>query len=327
MAMSVPDVAAAAGQLAGRVIRTPVIRPDALSRAAGCRLWLKAENLQRTGSYKFRGALLAVDRVARQGRTRRVVTQSSGNHGIAVAMAARERGLEATVVLPFDAAQVKVAEIKSYGAEVIQRAALVEECRAVIDELRAVGGHEFIDLHEDADLVAGQGTASLELFEDVPELDALIVPTAGGSGLAGAVLAARAAGRELAIYGAEPSGCGSLTRSLKAGERVPVEPKPGIADALTAQQQGGLPFTIFKESVAGAVTVDDEAIIRAFGLALVDLKLLLEPAGAIGLAAAMSAAMTSRHQDIGVLLTGGNVAAPVVAQLLQSYLAAGGQHG
>src|SRR5258708_17577297 len=201
---NVPDVRAAAGQLAGRVVRTPVIRSEPVSTQSGCRLWLKAENLQRTGSFKFRGALLAVDRVAGRGRTGRVITQSSGNHGVAVAMAARERGLKATVVLPFDASPVKVAAIKSYGAEVVQSAASVEESRAVVEELLRAGGDEFIDVRGDADVIAGQGTASLELLEDVPELDALVVPTASGCGLAGAGLGREAATRRRPVFRTQP---------------------------------------------------------------------------------------------------------------------------
>jgi len=321
------DVGAAARQLAGRVVRTPVIRADALLETAGSRLWLKAENLQRAGSYKVRGALLAVDRVAREGRHRRVLTQSSGNHGIAVAMAARECGLPATVVLPMDAAQVKVNQIRSYGAEVIQPAPMFEDCRPAILELLATDRYEYIDLHGDSDLVAGQGTASLELLEDVPGLDALIVPVAGGSGLAGAVLAARATGQDVAIYGVEPSGCGSLARSLQAGERITVEAVPGLVDALTSRQPGALPFGIFRDSVAGAIAIDDDAVIHAFGLALFSLKLLLEPAGVIGLAAALTAAIRDRYRNIGVLLTGGNVAAATAADLVAAYLEGTGHHG
>jgi threo-3-hydroxy-L-aspartate ammonia-lyase len=318
MSENVPDVRSAAGRLAGKVVRTPVIRSAYRNGEQVCRLWLKAENLQHTGSYKFRGARLAVDRVADRGGARRVITQSSGNHGIAVAVAARERGLQATVVLPFDASPAKVAQIKSSSAEVVQTAASVEECRTVVEELQRVGGGEFIDVRGDADVIAGQGTASLELLEDVPELDALIVPTASGCGLAGAVLAAEAAGRRPTIYGAEPLGCGSLTQSLEAGDRVSVEPEPSIADALAARCQGGVPFEIFKNSVV-AVAVDDLTVTRAFGLALFGAKLLLEPSGAVGLAAAMNPALAGRHRDIGVILTGGNVSPLAVAELAQAY--------
>jgi threonine dehydratase len=321
-----PDVRSAAGRLAAKVVRTPVIRSESRYGEQECRLWLKAENLQHTGSYKFRGARLAVDRVADRGGIRRVLTQSSGNHGIAVAVAARERGLQATVVLPFDASPVKVAQIKSCGAEVVQTAASVEECRAVVAELQRTGGGKFIDVRGDADVIAGQGTASLELLEDVPELDALIVPAASGCGLAGAVLAAEAAGRTLAIYGAEPLGCGSLTRSLEAGVRVLVEPEPGIADALAARCPGEVPFQIFKDSVA-AVTVDDAAVTRAFELALFGARLLVEPSGAVGLAAAMSPALMGRYRDIGVILTGGNVSPAAVADLTRACEAGSTGHG
>lgn len=187
----------------------------------------------------------------------------------------------------------------------------------MVAELQRSGGGEFIDVRGDTDVIAGQGTASLELLEDVPDLDALVVPVASGCGLAGAVLAAEAAGRTLAIYGAEPAGCGSLGSSLAAGERIQVEPRPGIAEALAAKCQGEVPFQIFKDA-ADAVTVDDAAVTRAFGLALFDAKLLLEPSGAVGLAAAISPALVGRHHDIGVILTGGNIAPPAAAHLAQA---------
>lgn len=309
--MDESDVAEAAAWLAGRVYRTPVIRCEALDDLAGTRLWLKAENLQRGGSYKYRGALRAVGRAADAG-ARGVVTQSSGNHGIAVAMAASELGLPSTIVLPFTAAQQKVDTIKAWGAEALLVDGAVEECTATVGRVRDTTGYTFIDVRGDRDVIAGQGTAARELIDEAGGLDALIVPAASGCGVAGATLAAR--GTDIAVYAAEPAACGSLGRSLLAGERVSVRPGPTIADALVAQTPGEVPFELLRDALAGSIAVKEEEITRAFRLALLLAKLLLEPSGAVGLAAALSG--SRGHQDIGIVLTGGNITSGMTGRLL-----------
>lgn len=219
------DVEEAARWLAGRVVRTPVLRSPVIDGLAGARILLKAENLQNGGSYKMRGALRAIGRLAASGHTG-VIAQSTGNHAIAVALAAREHGLTATVVLPVDAASTKVDRARAAGARVVLAGTDVAERVAVVDGLSDESGHPVVDAYDHPDVIAGQGTASLELIEEAERagtpLDALVVPVGGGGGVAGACLAA--AGRGIEVYGVEPVGCDSLARSLAAGVRVPVAP-------------------------------------------------------------------------------------------------------
>ncbi|PSK65851.1 Phenylserine dehydratase [Micromonospora sp. MH33] len=221
---ALPDrarVEEAARWLSGRVVRTPVLNCPAIDRLAGARILLKAENLQAGGSYKMRGATLAVGRLAAAGHTG-VVAQSTGNHAVAVALAARRHGLAATVVLPVDAAPVKVARARAAGARVVLAGTTVEERLAAARQFAAADGHPLIDAYD--------------------HLDALVVPVGGGGGVAGACLAA--AGTPIEVYGVEPVGCDSLARSLAAGRPTPVVPAPTIADGLRPGCVGDLPFAV-----------------------------------------------------------------------------------
>ncbi|MET7961386.1 threonine ammonia-lyase [Micromonospora zamorensis] len=315
------DVEEAARWLAGRVVRTPVLRSPVIDGLAGARILLKAENLQNGGSYKMRGALRAVGRLAASGQTG-VIAQSTGNHAIAVALAAREHGLTATVVLPVDAASTKVDLARAAGARVVLAGTDVAQRVAVVDGISDESGHPVVDAYDHPDVIAGQGTASLELIEEAERagtpLDALVVPVGGGGGVAGACLAA--AGRGIEVYGVEPVGCDSLARSLAAGVRVPVASAPTIADGLRPSCVGELPFAIVRDVLRGVVRVDDDEIGGAFRLILMELKVLAEPSGAAGLAGALRLAGEERvgpgrQRTVGVVLTGGNVEASVVARL------------
>ncbi|RAO58177.1 Threonine ammonia-lyase [Micromonospora saelicesensis] len=312
------DVEEASRWLAGRVVRTPVLRSPVIDELAGARVLLKAENLQNGGSYKMRGALRAVGRLAMAGHTG-VIAQSTGNHAVAVALAARQHGLAATVVLPVDAASTKVDRARAAGARVVFAGTSVEERVAVANGLSDESGHPVVDAYDHPDVIAGQGTASLELIEDAERagtpLDALVVPVGGGGGVAGACLAAAGSGIE--VYGVEPVGCDSLARSLAAGVRVPVTPAPTIADGLRPSCVGELPFAIVWDTLRGVVRVDDEEIAAAFRLILTELKVLAEPSGAAGLAGALRLAPArDRQRTVGVVLTGGNVEEALVARLM-----------
>ncbi|SCL60486.1 threonine ammonia-lyase [Micromonospora chersina] len=353
-APALPDrarVEEAARWLSGRVVRTPVLNAPAIDRLAGARILLKAENLQTGGSYKMRGAMLAVGRLAAAGHTG-VVAQSTGNHAVAVALAAGRHGLAATVVLPVDAAPVKVARARAAGARVVLAGTAVEERLAAARQLAAADGHPLVDAYDHPDVLAGQGSASLELIEEAERagtpLDALLLPVGGGGGVAGACLAA--AGTPIEVYGVEPLGCDSLARSLAARRPTPVVPAPTIADGLRPDCVGDLPFAVARDAVRGVVRVDDDAIAAAFRLLLLELKVLVEPSGAAGLAGALrlvtgsddpdgalrpparpggsdgvlrvagvpggsGGAAPGRYRTVGVVLTGGNVEADVVARL------------
>ncbi|SCE71812.1 threonine ammonia-lyase [Micromonospora mirobrigensis] len=316
------DVEEAARALTGLVARTPVLHSPVIDRLAGARILLKAENLQDGGSYKMRGATLAVGRLAAAGHTG-VVAQSTGNHAVAVALAARRHGLAATVVLPDDAAPVKVDRARAAGARVVRAGTTVEERLAVARRIAAADGHPLVDAYDHPDVVAGQGSASLELIEEAERrgtpLDALVVPVGGGGGVAGACLAA--AGTPIAVHGVEPVGCDSLARSLAAGRPTPVAPAPSLADGLRPGCVGELPFAVARDAVRDVIRVDDDAIAEAFRLLLLELKVVVEPSGAAGLAGALRLAARDdagpweRPRTIGVLLTGGNVEADLVARL------------
>jgi threonine dehydratase len=317
-ALARADVEEAARFLAGKIARTPVLTSPLLDRVAGARLLVKAENLQRGGSYKMRGATVAVGRLAAAGTAAGVVCQSTGNHALAVALAAREHGLAATVVLPRDAPAGKITQARTAGARVVLAGTTVEERLAVVREVRAETGYAMIDAYDHPDVVAGQGTAALELIDEADRLgtplDALVVPVGGGGGAAGACLAA--AGRDIDVYGVEPVGCDSLARSLAVGRPVRVAPAPTLADGLRPTLVGALPFGILRAAGAGAVLVDDDAIATAFRLVLTHLKVLAEPSGAAGVAGALRVAAPGTHRTVGVVLTGGNVEAELAASLM-----------
>ncbi|GGS26053.1 serine/threonine dehydratase [Streptomyces aureoverticillatus] len=304
-------------RLAGRVVQTPVVRSEELERLAGARLWLKAENLQRGGSFKMRGALLAVERLTQAGSLG-VVAQSTGNHAIAVAMAAAQHRLPAVLVLPTDAAPTKVRRIRETGAEVLQAGTTLAERIAVVEELRNTRGYDEIDPYQNPDVVAGQGTATAELLHQVDaadgRLDAVVLPVGGGSAVAGACLAT--AGQGIDVYGAEPSAVPALTEALRAGGPVTVDAKPTIADGLRPDRIGQLPYDLAHGAVTEVFTIDESAIAEAMRLVLLHARLLIEPAAATAVAGALRLAAGGRARDIGVLVSGGNVEASLVASLL-----------
>lgn len=307
------DALEAAQWLTSRVLRTPVVTSAELDRIAGRRVWLKAENLQRSGSYKFRGAMRSVGRLVAE-RCRGVIAQSTGNHAIAIALAAREHGLTATAVLPVDAPRTKIELAESYGARILLAGRTVEERLAVVRGLAAETGHVAVDAYDHPDVICGQASATLELIHEVEQrggrLSTVVVPVGGGGGVAGACLAAQG----IAVYGVEPEGCDSMARSLAKGRPVTVVPQPTIADGLRPARVGDLPFEIVRKELAGVLTVTDAAIADAMRLALWHTKLLVEPSAAAALAGALQLTDTG---DIGVLLTGGNVDPALVAQIVK----------
>ncbi|MER5883784.1 pyridoxal-phosphate dependent enzyme [Streptomyces sp. NPDC001941] len=311
------DVARARRRLAGRVQRTPLVRSDQLDALCGARLWLKAENLQRGGSFKVRGALLAVEELAAAG-SRGVLAQSTGNHAIAVALAARAHRLPTLIVLPSDAPPAKVGRIREAGARVVFAGTTLAERVARVAELRVRHGYDVVDPYENPYVVAGQGTASAELLEQAADegvaLDSLVVPIGGGSALAGACLAA--AGHGTAVLGAEPAAVPAFTAALRAGGPVTVPARHTLADGLRPDRIGDLPYSL-ASPVARVLTVSEEDIADALRTALLTARLLVEPAAATALAGALAhAAGAGRGTDIGVLLSGGNVEPALVATLL-----------
>ena len=305
--------------LAGRVVRTPVVRSEELDRRAGARIWLKAENLQRGGSFKLRGALLAVGRLVDDGAPG-VIAQSTGNHAIAVALAARDNALPAVLVLPPDVARGKADAVRAAGGEIVLEGATPAERAAVVERLRAERGWAVVDPWENPDVVAGQSTATAELIDQVwtagGALDTIVLPVGGGSALAGACLAS--AGLGIDVVGAEPAAVPALTTALRAGRPVAVPVRTTIADGLRPDTIGRLPFEICRTAVSRVITVDEPAIADALCLALLHARLLVEPAAATALAGAFALLAESGDdvRDVGVVLTGGNVDPALVARLL-----------
>ena len=322
------DVRAAAERIAERVHRTPVLRVPEIDDAAGCEVWFKAENLQRIGAFKARGAMHAVGRLPPEIRQRGVLTFSSGNHAQAVALAAAAYGIPAHICMPEDAPPIKVEAVRRMGATV-ELAGLTSEDRKAACLAQAIkSGGIVIQPFDHPDIVCGAGTATLELREQVrqacgEELDALIVPVGGGGVIAGACVASRDAnGRAFPIYSAEPDNCDAMARSIEAGERVAVEPGPTLADGLKPVRVGLLNFEIAKRDLAGCLSVGDEELGRAFCQILIRSKTLVEPSGAAGLAALLKARAQGQfeaHKRVGIMLTGGNLQPELAAQLINRY--------
>lgn len=325
--LTIDHVRAAAVRLAGKIWETPVLRSPALDALAGRELFLKAENLQRIGAFKARGALHAVARLDPAARARGIVTYSSGNHAQAVALAAREFGVRAWIAMPVDAPPIKVAGVRALGAEVVFAGTTSDDRHKVALELSAQHGAPIVEPFDDPDIVAGQGTATLELCEHVlattgAPLDAIIVPVGGGGLIAGAGLVTAALG--IPLYSAEPATCNAMARSLAAGERVAVPPGPTLADGLKPTRVGALNFAIARRTVTASREVDDDELGRALVRLLLDAKVLVEPSGAAALAVALRGATTPTAvpgRRVGVLLSGGNVSPALLAELLTRHAA------
>lgn len=314
------DVHAAAEQLRGKVTRTPVLRIPAIDAAAGAEVWIKAENLQRIGAFKARGALHAVGRLDPTVRTRGIITYSSGNHAQAVALAAKEYGISADIAMPVDAPAIKVEGVRALGANIVFAGTTSTERRNAAHAIRERTGGTIIEPFDDADIIAGQGTATLELIEEVAartnggSLEALFVPVGGGGLIAGACLAA--ANTPTRVFSVEPVGCDAMAQSLEAGQRVEVQPGPTLADGLKPVMVGERNFRIAQKYVAGSFRVTDDDIRHALTMLLFAGKVLAEPSGAAALAAALRHGLPDRPKRIGVIVSGGNVDRGVLMGML-----------
>ncbi|HEY5350397.1 MAG TPA: threo-3-hydroxy-L-aspartate ammonia-lyase [Candidatus Lustribacter sp.] len=315
-AVTFDDVARAAARLRGVAHRTPAITSSTLDARTGARAFVKAENLQRMGAFKFRGAynrLAQLDPAARAGG---VVAFSSGNHAQGVALAAKLLGIAAAIVMPSDAPATKLAATRGYGAEVVLYDRLtmnrVEIAQAIVAERGAV----LVPPYDDPMIVAGAGTTALELIEDVGPLDVLLVPTGGGGLLAGCALAATALAPGIAVYGVEPAAGDDWVQSLARDERVTIAVPDTIADGLQTQAPGVLTFPIVRALCAGVVTVTDEELRDAMRFAFERLKLVVEPSGAAALAAVLAGRVDVRGKRVGVTISGGNVDAATFASAI-----------
>lgn len=317
------DVLAAAERLRGRVVRTPMLRHPLLDELAGGTVLVKPEPLQRTGSFKFRGATNAVLKLSPEQRAAGVVTHSSGNHGQAVACAAAAEGVRALIAMPQDAPAIKVESTRRWGPEItfFDRATTDREMLAA--RLAAERGSTVLPPFDHPDVIAGQGTLALELVEDAAaaglKLDALAVCTGGGGLIAGCALGVEAASPGTEVWAVEPEGWDDTMRSLAAGERLANDGRGALlCDALLSMQPGALTFEVNRQRLAGGVAVTPEEVFRAMRFAFEALKLVVEPGGAVALAALLAGKLPTRGRKVGIVLSGGNVDPAVFAKALAS---------
>jgi threo-3-hydroxy-L-aspartate ammonia-lyase len=309
------DVEKAAARIAGHIHRTPVLTSRLLDRELGCRLAMKAEHLQRVGAFKARGAFNALLALDPSTRANGVLAVSSGNHGQAVALAAAETGGRAVVVMPAGSNPAKAAATRAYGAEVVTAGVTGENRETFAADLAAERGLHLVHPFDDFDVMAGQGTAALELVTDVPDLDLVLVPVGGGGLISGTAAAVKGRSAGARVVGVEPAAAADAQASLRAGRRIPLPAAPAtIADGVRALRVGERPFEVIRRLVDDIVTVTDAELLDALALVWSRTKQLIEPTAALGVAALRTGA--ARGARVGVVLTGGNVDATALTARL-----------
>jgi len=316
--LSIDDVRAAARRLSSHVYRTPVLSSEPFDEASGYRVFFKCETLQRAGSFKIRGALNKLLTLTPEERARGVVAYSSGNHAQGVALAARLVGTTAIVCMPTDAPTLKVAATRGYGAEIVSYDRLKDDRAAVARRIVEETGRVLVPPYDDPAIMAGQGTAALELFEDVPSLDALVTPVGGGGLMAGCSTVARTLSPTITVVGVEADTANDTYLSLQKGERVTIPPPPTIADGIRPQSPGELTFPILKRNLTAVALVSDAEIVAAVRFLALRARVVVEPTGAVGAAAVLTRKLAVRAgARIGVVLSGGNVDPDLLLQILQ----------
>jgi threo-3-hydroxy-L-aspartate ammonia-lyase len=311
------DIEAAARRLQGVAHRTPVLHSRTLDELTGATVFLKAENLQRAGAFKFRGAYNRVSTLSPEQLEAGVAAYSSGNHAQAVALAARLVGTHATILMPADAPSTKVEATKGYGAEVLSYDRYRDDRAGLAAKLAAERGLTLVPPYEDPVVVAGHGTAALELLEETDELDVLIAPIGGGGLIAGCGTAAKALRPRIRVVGVEPENGDDTKRSLELGERVRLPGVPStIADGLQLAIPGELTFEINRKVVDEVALVSDREIVAAMRFLFERMKVVVEPSGAVPIAALLARKFDATGQRVGAILSGGNVGAQRFAELL-----------
>ena len=315
MMISIDDVRAAARRIEGVAHRTPVVTSAALDAIAGRRLFLKCENFQRVGAFKFRGAYNALSRLSDDDRRRGVVAFSSGNHAQGVALAARLLGIRATIVMPEYASAVKLEATRGYGADVVtyKRG---ESREAIAEQIKQERGGTIVPPFDHPDIIAGQGTAALELLEDVADLDVLVTPVGGGGLISGSAIVAKTLHPGMKIVGAEPEAGDDWSRSRRARKPVAIPEPDTIAEGLRTTSPGEITWPIADKLVDDFVTVSDDEIRNAMRLLFARAKIVVEPAGAVPVAAALAGKAGASGARVGIIISGGNVDADTFASLL-----------
>lgn len=303
---TITDIIEAAGRIKPYAHRTPVLQSLWFNNQTGAELFFKCENFQKVGAFKFRGACNAVMKLTDSDGKKGIVTHSSGNHAQAVALASKLAGYKATIVMPENAPKVKVEAVKGYGAEIVFCESTIESreetARYIIEET----GATFIHPYNHPDVIAGQGTAVLELLEEVPDLDVVVAPVGGGGLMSGTLIAAKAISPAINIFGAEPELANDAYRSLISGKVEPVLRTDTVADGLRTSL-GSLTFEIIQTHIDDIITVSEASIIREMRNVWERIKIIIEPSCAVPVAAVMDGKMSVRGIKAGIILTGGNV--------------------
>src|SRR5712692_9844571 len=316
LAIGLSDVRQAAERLRGVANRTPVVTSRTVDAIVGGQVFFKCENLQRGGAFKFRGAYNRLVALSAEERARGVVAFSSGNHAQGVALAARELGVRATIVMPTDAPELKLAATRGYGAQVVTYDRLTEDREAIARRLADERGLTLVPPYDHPLIMAGQGTAALELVEEVGALDWLLLPVGGGGVFSGCGVAATGLTPGVKVVGVETETSNDWVLSLAAGHPVRIPPPDTIADGMRTQQPGALTFPIVQRLARGVMTVSDSEVKDALRFLLLRLKLLVEPTGAVPAALLLSGRLDLRAQRVGVILSGGNADPGLLAEIL-----------
>ena len=310
------DVAAAAHRLKGMAHRTPVLRSTSADESTGAQVFFKCENLQRTGAFKFRGAYNTLAQFTPEQRERGVLAFSAGNHAQAIALSARLLDMPAVIVMPEDAPATKMAATREYGAQVVTYNRYTEDREAISRRLAQERGMTLVPPFDHPHVIAGQGTAAMELLEEVPGLDYLFVCVGGGGLLAGSTLAAQAMAPGCRLVGVEPEAGNDGQQSFKAGHIVQIPTPHTIADGAQTQALGQLTFPIIAEGVEDMVTATDEQLVQALRFFAERMKIVVEPTGALAFAGVRNGSVDVRGKRVGVLISGGNVDLPRYARFL-----------
>jgi threonine dehydratase len=313
LAISFDDVLAAAHTIKGVAHRTPVLTSRTVNELTGYQVYFKCENFQRVGAFKFRGAYNALSRLSAAEKARGVVTHSSGNHAQGVALAAQLLEISATIVMPMDAPASKLAATRGYGAEIVLYDRQIQDRAESSAQLVRERGLTLIHPYDNPQVMAGQGTTALELLEEVPDLDVLVSPIGGGGLLSGCATAAQALKPGIQIFGVETETSNDWWQSFQQGVRVKIPPPETIADGMRTQQPGELTFPIIRATVAKIILVSDSEVIEALKLLLTRLKILVEPTGAVAPAAVLQRRVGPPGLKVGVIISGGNVDADLLA--------------
>jgi threonine dehydratase len=310
------DVELAAERLRGVAHRTPVLQSSIINELVGADVYFKCENFQRCGAFKFRGAYNTLSQFTPEQRRTGVVAYSGGNHAQGIALSARILDMPATIVMPSDSPTAKIAATREYGATIVHYDRATESREAIAADIAATSGATVVPSFDHPHVIAGQGTVAKELFEEVGTLDTVFVPVGGGGLLAGTLLAAENSSPSTDVYGVEPESGNDAQQSLQKGEIVRIPTPPTIADGASTSFIGDYTFEIMRDRVRGILTATDDELVNALKLFCTYMKIVVEPTGCLGLAAALSSKNLVEGRRIGIIVSGGNVDLDRLGRLL-----------